>query len=281
MDPKQLRAILRPVVAGEVDYAKANRLYYRRSMNSIPRHRYLGNAFLSMLTKIASGYWHVADSQTGYTAISLDALETVDLGGVYPSYGYPNDMLVRLNAYDFRVADVPIRATYNIGEKSKMRLGQVIPRMSWLIFKRFLWRMWHKHVIQDFHPLVLFYAMSMLLLVLSVPLFVRMMYMWIIHPGHTIGPINALMWALCMLWSTQFSLFAMWFDMEMNRHLNPSIRRWRNERRQEEGDLPVVAPDEAGDAGDGSYVESDVETFRPADQVGDSPRAPVGPGRSG
>ena len=55
----------------------------------IPRHRYLGNAFLSLLTKIASGYWHVADSQTGYTAISREALETLPLDKLYKRYGYP------------------------------------------------------------------------------------------------------------------------------------------------------------------------------------------------
>jgi len=64
IDPKQLRALLRPVLAGRADYAKANRLYFSRSWEMIPHHRYLGNAFLSMLTKVASGYWHVTDSQT-------------------------------------------------------------------------------------------------------------------------------------------------------------------------------------------------------------------------
>ena len=70
MDPDELEAIAGPVVRGEVDYAKANRLITGRAWELIPRNRYLGNAVLSMLTKIASGYWHIADSQAGYTAIS-------------------------------------------------------------------------------------------------------------------------------------------------------------------------------------------------------------------
>ncbi len=130
MDPAELVTLAGPVARGETDYAKGNRLFYRGAWETIPRHRYLGNAFLSMLTKIASGYWHVADSQTGYTAISLKALQTIEMDGIYPRYGYPNDMLVRLNVYSFRVRDVPIRPVYNVGERSKMKMWKVVPTMS-------------------------------------------------------------------------------------------------------------------------------------------------------
>jgi len=68
MDPADLLTLVEPVARGEVDYAKANRLVTGEAWKLIPRTRYLGNAILSLLTKVASGYWHVADSQTGYTA---------------------------------------------------------------------------------------------------------------------------------------------------------------------------------------------------------------------
>src|SRR5438093_5021086 len=70
MDPAELEQLVRPVARDDVDYAKANRLFTGEAWRVIPRHRYVGNAILSLLTKIASGYWHVADSQSGYTAIS-------------------------------------------------------------------------------------------------------------------------------------------------------------------------------------------------------------------
>ena len=70
--------LVRPVARGEVDYAKANRLFTGEAWRVIPRHRYIGNAILSLLTKIASGYWHVADSQSGYTAISREMLAQLD-----------------------------------------------------------------------------------------------------------------------------------------------------------------------------------------------------------
>ena len=97
MEPADLATLVRPVARGELDYAKANRLFTGQAWELIPRSRYLGNAALSLLTKIASGYWHVADSQSGYTAINREMLELLDLDRVYPGYGFPNDLLVHLN----------------------------------------------------------------------------------------------------------------------------------------------------------------------------------------
>ena len=149
MDPGDLAALVEPVARGEVEYAKANRLFTGRAWELIPRHRYLGNAALSFLTKIASGYWHVADSQSGYTAVSLEALEELDLDRVYPRYGFPNDMLVHLNVYGARVRDVPSRPVYGVGEESGIKLWKVVPAISWLLLKAFAWRLWTKYVIRD------------------------------------------------------------------------------------------------------------------------------------
>src|SRR3981081_1071570 len=105
MDPNELHMILEPVASGKGAHSKGTRLTSGVAWQKTPHARYLGNAFLSLLTKIASGYWHVADTQSGYTAISADALRSIDLDGLYPSYGYPNDMLIRLNLQNLRVAD--------------------------------------------------------------------------------------------------------------------------------------------------------------------------------
>ena len=99
MDPNDLPHLLDPLVKGEVDYSKGNRLFTGKAWRIIPKTRYLGNAILSFLTKIASGYWHVADSQSGYAAITLKALKTLDLDSIYKRYGMPNDLLVKLNVY--------------------------------------------------------------------------------------------------------------------------------------------------------------------------------------
>ena len=163
MDPADLLTLVEPVARGEVDYAKANRLVCGEAWKLIPRTRYLGNAVLSLLTKIASGYWHVADSQTGYTAISRSMLAQLDLDRIYRGYGFPNDMLVHLNVWNARVRDFPSRPVYGVGEQSGIKLRRVVPRISWLLLKGFFWRLREKYVIRDFHPLVFFYALGILM----------------------------------------------------------------------------------------------------------------------
>ena len=218
MDPDDLPALLDPVVQGEVDYAKGNRLFTGDAWQQIPKVRYLGNSAMSLLTKIASGYWHVADSQAGYTVINLKALMTIDWYKMYKRYGQPNDLLVRLNVHSFRVRDVPVTPVYDIGEESGVRPIRMIPQLSWLLFKLFVYRMWQKYVIRDFHPLLFFYAMAFFLLAASVPLGGRVFYKWLIVGG-TIPSVNALAWMSGTIAGLQSLFFAMWFDMEYNREL--------------------------------------------------------------
>ena len=218
MDPEELEGLATPVALGELDYAKANRLFTGQAWDLIPHTRYLGNAVLSLFTKIASGYWHVADSQAGYTAIALPTLERLQLERVYPNYGYPNDMLVHLNIWNARVRDVPSRPIYGIGERSGIRLRRVVPKITWLLFKRFWWRLWHKYVIRDFHPLVFFYVFGVMASLLGLAIGVwQTTARYVTGDRPTAGTVVLI--ALFMMFGLLFTLFAMWFDMESNKDL--------------------------------------------------------------
>jgi glycosyltransferase involved in cell wall biosynthesis len=217
MEAADLEAIVRPVALGEVDYAKANRLFTGRAWELIPRTRYLGNAVLSLLTKIASGYWHVADSQSGYTAIDRKTLELLDLDRIYRRYGFPNDMLVHLNVINARVRDVPSRPVYGVGESSGIRLRRVVPAISWLLTKAFFWRMREKYVIRDFHPLVFFYVFGILFSLLGLALGVTVTILRIL--GNDLTVATVVLVALLLMMGLLFTLFAMLFDMESNREL--------------------------------------------------------------
>ena len=217
MDPAVLEKMIAPVIDNSADYVKGNRLFYGDAWNMIPHYRYLGNSFLSLITKIASGYWHIADSQSGYTAICLMALKRIDLDKIYKDYGMPNDLLIKLNQHDFRVRDVHIKPIYNIGEKSGIKLRRVIPRISWILFKGFWRRLFFKYVIRDFHPLIFFYLFSFLLLGSSVPLAIRLFYHW--STGGNIPDMNALALIFTMISGFQALFFGMWFDMEYNKKL--------------------------------------------------------------
>ena len=217
MDPADLPDLLTPVVAGEVDYAKGNRLFTGDAWNQIPKVRYLGNSMMSLLTKIASGYWHVADSQCGYTATNARVLKTVDWDRMYRRYGQPNDLLVRLNIYNFRVRDVPVRPVYNIGETSGVKPLRMIPKLSWLLFRLFVYRMVQKYVIRDFHPLLFFYLMGGALfapgLLLGLSLFLHRLFVG------SVAPTSALFAVFLFVSGLQSIFFAMWFDMNYNRGL--------------------------------------------------------------
>jgi glycosyltransferase involved in cell wall biosynthesis len=125
MDPADLPGLLDPVVEDRADYAKGNRLVTGEAWTRIPRHRYLGNMVLTFMTKIASGYWHVTDSQCGYTALGKGALQMLPLEDIYPRYGMPNDFLVTLNIYNMRVTDLPVKPIYDIGEQSGLKVRNI------------------------------------------------------------------------------------------------------------------------------------------------------------
>jgi glycosyltransferase involved in cell wall biosynthesis len=217
MEPTDLPKLVEPVARGEVDYAKANRLSTGQAWQLIPKTRFFGNAILSMLTKIASGYWHVADSQSGYTAVSRGMLEELDLDHIYTNYGFPNDMLVHLNVWNARVHDVPSRPIYGVGERSDLRYRHVVPRIAWLLLKGFFWRLWEKYVKRDFHPLVFFYVMGFIATVAGVLLGLVVVGYRI--AGYSIPIATVVLVALLVISGLQFTLFAMWFDMESNKDL--------------------------------------------------------------
>jgi len=140
MDPAILGRIIDPVVAGDADFAKGNRLRnatYRRDMSP---WRTFGNYLLTYLTRVASGYWRMMDPQNGYTAVSKAALERVDLDTLYDDYGFCNHLLVRLNKQGLRIADVSMQAVYG-EETSHIRYRKFIPALSLLLLQSYLGRL--------------------------------------------------------------------------------------------------------------------------------------------
>src|SRR5262245_30540607 len=109
MDPADLPGLLAPIAEGSADYVKGNRFKHPEIWSAMPPTRIVGNLLLSAATRVTSGYTHVFDSQCGYTAIHRRAIEAIDLDGMWTRYGYPNDLLSRLNVAGVRVVDVPVR----------------------------------------------------------------------------------------------------------------------------------------------------------------------------
>ena len=125
MAPHDLAAVVGPVVRGEADYVKGDRFGEAGIRGTMGWPRWLGGQLFSGLTSLAIGK-PIRDSQCGYTAISRRALLAIDLDALWPSFGYPNDILGQLAARGARIAEVPVKAVYG-DEQSKLRLRHLPP----------------------------------------------------------------------------------------------------------------------------------------------------------
>ncbi|MFN4930665.1 MAG: glycosyltransferase family 2 protein [Bacteroidota bacterium] len=217
MDPSELLGIVEPVILENIDYVKGNRLRHPSSWHVIPRIRFFGNSILSILTKIASGYWRISDTQTGYTAISLSALQKIKIYDIYKSYGMPNDLLVKLNIVNATLKEVTIKPIYRVGEQSKMKIGRVIRRVSWLLLKLFIKRLWSKYLFREFHPLFVLYHLAFVLGIAAIPYTIKILKTIIL--GQDVGYQPLLAFIFLFFGSLQSLLFAMWMDMQDNERL--------------------------------------------------------------
>jgi hypothetical protein len=167
MDPAHLERLIEPVAAGEVTYAKGNRLRSSRDYATMSRWRLFGNMLLTMLTRISSGYWELSDPQNGFTAISNEGVRMVDFDQLYDEYGFLNDLLFALNVNRQPIADVTHPARYG-DERSTIRYSTFVPRLSALIARNFLKRITGSYVIRRFHPLAACYASGAVVLLTGI-----------------------------------------------------------------------------------------------------------------
>ena len=142
MDPGDVPLLLAPIVAGRADYVKGNRFAYPEVLWTMPRARLLGNVALSLLTRLTSGYRRLFDSQCGFTAVTRATLLALDLDGLFPRYGYPNDLLARLRVAGARVVDVPVRPIYGPMWRSGITLRTAIYPVLYVVVRSLLWRKW-------------------------------------------------------------------------------------------------------------------------------------------
>ena len=216
MDSQLMPSMIDPVVKNRADYTKGNRLLSPEYRGGMSTWRFIGNTILTFLTKFSSGYWNLMDPQNGYTAISHRALERINLDTLYPRYGYLNDLLVKLNIFGFRVMNIEMPARYG-REKSKIRYGRYIGKVSWLLIRDFLYRLKMKYIVLSFHPLVIFYLFGFAMTLAGILAGIYTVYwVFVVHgPLFIRGVLSLLIFAL----GFQFVSFALLFDIQESRGL--------------------------------------------------------------
>jgi glycosyltransferase involved in cell wall biosynthesis len=154
MDPALIPHIARPVLARQADYAKGNRFHSLWNVRRMPRVRLYGNAALSFMTKLSSGYWGIFDPTNGYTAIHAAALERIEFANVSERYFFETDMLINLGNARAVVADVPMEAVY-ADEVSNLRIRNELWPFLHTHLRELVKRIFYTYFLRDFSPATL------------------------------------------------------------------------------------------------------------------------------
>nr|WP_217908596.1 glycosyltransferase family 2 protein [Pseudomonas simiae] len=125
MDPSLISDFVSPIIAGNADYTKGNRFFNLEKISEMPKIRLFGNAVLSFMTKLSSGYWELFDPTNGYTAIHSEVAKHLPLDKISQRYFFETDMLFRLNTLGAVVIDIPMDAKYE-DEVSNLKVSKVI-----------------------------------------------------------------------------------------------------------------------------------------------------------
>ncbi|WP_256078312.1 glycosyltransferase family 2 protein [Massilia sp. YIM B04103] len=148
MDPALLPAIVDPILAGQADYTKGNRFFNLEQIRQMPPLRLFGNAMLSLLNKLSSGYWNVFDPTNGYTAIHADVARQLPFAKISTRYFFETDMLFRLNTLHAVVIDVPMDAHYG-DEASNLKISRIITEFAFKHVRNFAKRLFYNYYLRN------------------------------------------------------------------------------------------------------------------------------------
>ncbi len=148
MDPALIGHFVTPILRGHADYTKGNRFYDLRQIGQMPKVRIVGNAVLSLASKLSTGYWHLFDTTNGYTAIHARVLARLPLERISARYFFETDMLFRLNTLRAVVVDVPMDAHYG-EEKSQLVIRNILGEFVWKHAKNLFKRIVYNYFLRD------------------------------------------------------------------------------------------------------------------------------------
>lgn len=164
MDSSLIPAFVAPILSGEADYTKGNRFFNLERIGSMPPMRLFGNAVLSFLTKLSSGYWDLFDPTNGFTAIHADAARYLPFDKISKRYFFETDMLFRLNTLGAVVTDVPMDAVY-ADEVSNLKISRVVTEFAAKHVRNFFKRLFYNYYLRNMSLASIELPLGVLLLV--------------------------------------------------------------------------------------------------------------------
>jgi glycosyltransferase involved in cell wall biosynthesis len=211
MDPALIPKLIAPILAGEADYTKGNRFYDLEGLRSMPALRLFGNAALSFLSKLSTGYWNLFDPTNGFTAIHANVARALPAHKLARRWFFESDILFRLGVIRAVVQDMPMPATY-AGESSSLRIHHVLFVFAWSHLRNTAKRLFYNYFLRDFSVASLELLLGPLLLgfglYVGVTHWVEGMYTGVLASSGTV-----MLAALPILTGTQLVLAFLGYDV--------------------------------------------------------------------
>lgn len=211
MDPSLIPDFVAPIAAGVADYTKGNRFFDLETVRAMPRMRLFGNAALSFLTKLSSGYWDLFDPTNGYTAIHRDVAQHLSLDKISRRYFFETDMLFRLNILRAVVVDIPMNAKYG-NETSNLRISRIIGEFLMKHSRNFLKRIFYNYYLRDMSLASIELPLGLLMLVFGC-LFGSYSWVQSINSGLQTSAGTVMLSALPIIVGLQLILSFLAYDM--------------------------------------------------------------------
>ena len=211
MDPRNIPKLVAPLLNHEAEYTKGNRFYTLNSLKAMPKKRLIGNSILSVMSKFSTGYWNIFDPNNGFTAISRDALENLDLSQISNSYFFESDMLFRLYCNRAVVQDVSMNSIYG-DEKSSLSISKITFEFIFKHLRNSIKRFFYAYILRDASVASLELPLGFLLLIFGVG---NSVITWLNSSttGIPNNPGTVMLSGLAILTGTQFVLAFISYDV--------------------------------------------------------------------
>lgn len=219
MPGEQIAALVQPIIEGRADYVKGNRFYYLRNLRGMPAVRLIGNAGLSFLTKLSSGYWDIMDPTNGFTAISRAHLRELELDRIDNRYFFESDMLCNLYLQNAVVRQFAMKAKYE-DENSSLRPLNVLGPFLFKNLRNAFRRIVYTYYVRDFNAGSLALMLSVILGALGL-LYGSLNWIATFETGQARAAGTVMLTAISLIFSLQFLLFFLTVDIQNNPNVKP------------------------------------------------------------
>ncbi len=212
MDPSLIFNFAEPILAGEADYTKGNRFFDLESVRAMPGIRIFGNAVLSLMSKLSTGYWDLFDPTNGYTAVHAKVAGQLPFDKISRRYFFETDILFRLNTIRAKVIDVPMAAKY-VDEVSNLKISKIFGEFLVKHLRNFLKRILYNYYLRDLSLASLELPLGLFLLLFGA---VYGCYHWFVsaRAGVTTPAGTVMLAALPVLMGLQFVMAFLGYDIE-------------------------------------------------------------------